>query len=237
MSGTRPVARLDIAHGILLPHWIEDPHRHADLVGMRVIRAVEPGEVITPRHLAADHTTILDSMVADDCEPLAALDHRVFDLLGNVFSDVPWDVENYSRPVNRKEELSFVVRAGSDPVACWIATQTVPGDAHTHRVVVAPEYRGQGLFQRLFCASWRATLYAGLRRMLGETQESNTTAIRAYLGVGLRVMTGREVREYLRARDRRDRVEGHVIVDDQGNRAVGIVSTPEHGLEGMGSPR
>jgi ribosomal protein S18 acetylase RimI-like enzyme len=155
----------------------------------------------------------------------------MFELLGADFSEAAWNAENYALPMHRKRELSFVVTRDRDVLGCWVATEKIAGDAHTHRVVIDPRFRKQGLFQRLFCASWRATAVAGLRRMLGETRESNTVAIDAYRSVGLTVMTAEQVAEYLQARGRSDTVDGRVIVDEQGLRFVGIVSTPEHGLE------
>ncbi|WP_240134363.1 GNAT family N-acetyltransferase [Streptomyces sp. MUM 178J] len=72
------------------------------------------------------------------------------------YDDRPWDLENFTRPLPGKQELSLVVMESGKPVGFLVASSR-PDGVHVNRVAVDPRHRGMGvaawLIARLFAQS------------------------------------------------------------------------------------
>lgn len=64
------------------------------------------------------------------------------------YDDAPWQLENFSRPLPGKRELSLVAMASGRPVGFLVASRQETG-VHVHRLAVDPDHRGQGIASML----------------------------------------------------------------------------------------
>jgi ribosomal protein S18 acetylase RimI-like enzyme len=72
------------------------------------------------------------------------LDALMLSTLGRDYSETGWTEENFRYDLPFKWELSRLAVNGERMAGFWIASASVPGNCHTHRVAVHPAYQGQG---------------------------------------------------------------------------------------------
>ncbi|MEV1068821.1 GNAT family N-acetyltransferase [Streptomyces sp. NPDC050263] len=98
------------------------------------------------------------------------------------YDDRPWDLENFTRPLPGKRELSLVAKESGKPVGFLVATSR-PDGVHVNRVAVDPRHRGTGvaswLLARLFAQSSGAVTI--------NCDPGNRPAIALYTRAGFRV--------------------------------------------------
>ena len=114
------------------------------------------------------------------------------------FSD-PWSENSIASELGNRLSLWFVALDG-DTVAGYIGSQSVLDEADMMNVAVHPDYRRQGIGQRLVLALSSAVQEKGIKGLMLEVRQSNTCAIALYekLGfvqVGLRPNYYRNPRE------------------------------------------
>ena len=100
------------------------------------------------------------------------------------FSD-PWSENSISSELNSRISLWFVALDG-DSVAGYIGSQSVLDEADMMNVAVHPDYRRQGIGEKLVLALAQALTEKGIRGLMLEVRESNVPAIALYEKQGFR---------------------------------------------------
>lgn len=100
------------------------------------------------------------------------------------FSD-PWSENSISSELNSRISLWFVALDG-DSVAGYIGSQSVLDEADMMNVAVHPDYRRQGIGEKLVLALAQALTEKGIRGLMLEVRESNVPAIALYEKLGFR---------------------------------------------------
>ena len=100
------------------------------------------------------------------------------------FSD-PWSENSISSELNSRISLWFVALDG-DSVAGYIGSQSVLDEADMMNVAVHPDYRRQGIGEKLVLALAQVLTEKGIRGLMLEVRESNVPAIALYEKLGFR---------------------------------------------------
>ena len=100
------------------------------------------------------------------------------------FSD-PWSENSISSELNSRISLWFVALDG-DSVAGYIGSQSVLDTADMMNVAVHPDYRRQGIGEKLVLVLAQALKEKGIRGLMLEVRESNVPAIALYEKLGFR---------------------------------------------------
>ena len=100
------------------------------------------------------------------------------------FSD-PWSENSISSELNSRISFWFVALDG-DSVAGYIGSQSVLDEADMMNVAVHPDYRRQGIGEKLVLALAQALTEKGIRGLMLEVRESNVPAIALYEKLGFR---------------------------------------------------
>jgi glycosyltransferase involved in cell wall biosynthesis len=113
--------------------------------------------------------------------PLIELERRVHRASAH-YDDVPWDLENFTRTLPGKEELSLVAMAAGKPIGFLVASSR-PTGVHVNRVAVDPDHWGTGI------ASWLlARLFAQSSGVVTiNCDRRNQPALALYSRAGFRV--------------------------------------------------
>ncbi len=150
---------------------------------------------------------------------LVDLDRACIRELGEGFSTFPWEEENYLRDLKGKWSLSQAAFGPDGSLAgAWVASSTVPLVCHTHRVIVAALFRGQGVAGSLFQACTDAAREKGLRLMTIEASCKNREALRFYKKEGFSPMSAVQIAGYLKARGRVARVMADRLEEEDKSR-------------------
>lgn len=98
---------------------------------------------------AAHHRQVLCRLgdLPDDALGALVELERLVHEAGAHYDDEPWELENFTRELPGKAELSLVAMAAGKPVGFLIASRR-PTGVHVNRVAVHPDHRGTGI------ASW-----------------------------------------------------------------------------------
>ena len=100
------------------------------------------------------------------------------------FSD-PWSENSISSELNSRISLWLVALDGAS-VAGSIGSQSVLDEADMMNVAVHPDYRRQGIGEKLVLALAQALTEKGIRGLMLEVRESNVPAIALYEKLGFR---------------------------------------------------
>lgn len=100
------------------------------------------------------------------------------------FSD-PWSENSISSELNSRISLWLVALDGNS-VAGYIGSQSVLDEADMMNVAVHPDYRRQGIGEKLVLALAQALTEKGIRGLMLEVRESNVPAIALYEKLGFR---------------------------------------------------
>ncbi len=100
------------------------------------------------------------------------------------FSD-PWSENSISSELNSRISLWFVALDGNS-VAGYIGSQSVLDEADMMNVAVHPDYRRQGIGEKLVLALAQALTEKEIRGLMLEVRESNIPAIALYEKLGFR---------------------------------------------------
>jgi ribosomal-protein-alanine N-acetyltransferase len=132
------------------------------------------------------------------------LDALMLSTLGRDYSETGWTEENFRYDLPFKWELSRLAVNGERMAGFWIASASVPGNCHTHRVAVHPAYQGQGIGRAMFEALARdARAHGpGVETMTLEVGYGNCAAKAFYRELGFESLQRDAIRAYLRARGR-----------------------------------
>jgi ribosomal protein S18 acetylase RimI-like enzyme len=207
---------------VLLPEALEHPVLHSDWIGKTLARNVVAGSILSADDVLPIHDNELRPLdELDVMDQLVALDRRIFDELGTAYANEPWTVANFEYPLPGKSEVSFVVVSRATVLGFWIGSESVAGEAHTHRVAVESSWRSRGMSYRLFCAFWCAAIVRqSVWRMTVEIGADNVRARRFYNGLGYRLASPQETKAYLEARGRDQVTDGVEIIEASGARSV-----------------
>lgn len=157
---------------------------------------------LIPRLGGAVGIAPLDASSDGRLSALVALDAACVAELGDTYSNVAWADENFRRDIAGKTDLSCCALAGTEVAGFWVASATPDGDAHTHRVAVAPASRRLGVAARMFESVLRAARLRSLRRMTLEVGRGNSGARAFYERLGFAVLLAPEIARYLESRGR-----------------------------------
>lgn len=153
--------------------------------------------------VGVEHSVVpLDPFDDERVETLVALDRAAIHEQGAAYSNVPWNRHSFQKALTGKTELSCCVTVSDEPVGFWVASATLPGTCHTHRVFLRAEKRGRGLAQQLFGRVRDQAALLGLQQMTLEVGYDNVHAERFYLSLGFERLDGISIRRYLAARGR-----------------------------------
>lgn len=210
---------------VLTPNVIENPRKFIDLVGGILLRDMPAGAPLSAADVRGLPKGMLRPFSAlESLEPLVALDRRVFAEFGLDYASEPWSLANFEYPLPNKPSLSFVFIHEDCLVGFWVASERVPGEAHTHRVAVDSAWRKGHITRHLFAAFWRTVVtLPHIVNMTVEMGSANERARRFYQTLGYQPVGSAETRDYLLARKRDDRTEGEEIVDVNGARSIVMV--------------
>ncbi len=98
------------------------------------------------------------------------------------YDDEPWGLENFTRPLPGKKELSLVAMASGEPIGFLVASRR-PDGVHVNRLAVDPDHWGTGLGSQLL-----ARLLAQVSGVVTiNCDRRNQPALALYLRAGFRV--------------------------------------------------
>ena len=209
----------------LMPAWVQDPESIQHLIGRRIIRGVQVGQVVEEADLDEGFAATIVPMDREQAGELTALDEALFQEYGQVFAEEAWNESNFASSYSGKWDLSFVALIGKELVGYLVASLPSEGEVHIHRVGVAKEAKGNSVADQLYCALWRVCVKRPeLRIIAGEANENNVGALRLYSAHwGGRKMTVDEATRYLHVRGRTEALDGAVIVGSDGARTVPMI--------------
>ena len=118
-----------------------------------------------------------ETMTSDHVGQIAALEKLCF-------SD-PWSEASVASELDNRLSAWFVALDG-DSVAGYIGSQSVLDEADMMNVAVHPDYRRQGIGEKLVLALAQALTEKGIRGLMLEVRESNVPAIALYEKLGFR---------------------------------------------------
>lgn len=209
----------------LMPSWVVVPQANPELIGRRITHPIDRGELIGPDDLDDDFTASVEPLTHADLAALADLDGRLHQQFGVVFADEPWTEDHFAKPLIDKFDFSFVGRIDGRVVGYLVASQPIPGVSQIHRVGVDEPARGTGLVNQLFCDYWKVIIQRPeLNRSAGEVNVDNKRARLVYRkSWGFYDASVEEARRYLDIRGRSERLDGNIIVNDDGLRTVPLI--------------
>lgn len=150
---------------------------------------------------------------------LVALDQLWVKRLGSDYSNLAWGRDHFLMDLKGKWELSHCVvsKSGEKVVGFWIASSTVTGICHTHRVAVDPDYLGLGVAQRMFECLKKKCAAQGIRRMTLEVGLKNERAVGFYMNLGFHKIERQGIETYLALRQRSAKIEEDRIEEADGS--------------------
>jgi ribosomal protein S18 acetylase RimI-like enzyme len=157
-----------------------------------------------------------EDSISQHLKQLVALDQYFIKKYGSDFTTFEWNEENFTYPVPGKWKHSFLAFCDTknEVIGYWIASHSVAGVCHTHRVAVSDEFQGKNIGKLLFDAvndSAKENIFA----FTVEAARNNTKAINFYEGLGFRVVDdSKTVKDYLSSRGREARVIEGVIKEN-----------------------
>jgi ribosomal-protein-alanine N-acetyltransferase len=130
-------------------------------------------------------------MTSTHTAQIAALEKRCF-------SD-PWSEKSISSELNNSLSL-WIVALDGEVVAGYVGSQTVLGETDMMNIAVAPEYRRQGVGERLVCELIDALKEKGSHSLMLEVRASNEPAKALYHKLGF-IQAGRRPGYYRNPRE------------------------------------
>ena len=155
--------------------------------------------------------TLSQRKMAFFLERIVALDKVYIEQMGASFCTFPWNGDNYLLELEGKWDLSQFAHTEDSVVGIWVASNTVKSVCHTHRVLVSPQYQGQGMAKALFECVRKKAHQKGLLEMTIEVSRLNPVAKQFYEKLGFELMEPPAIERYLASRGRKAKVfEGYI---------------------------
>jgi ribosomal protein S18 acetylase RimI-like enzyme len=164
-------------------------------------------------------TVMSRDVLESSIQQAVALDELMMLQLGRDFSESAWTEESFRHDLPYKWQLSRFAMFGERLAGYWIASSTVPGNCHTHRVAVRPEYAGQGIGRMMFRTIEEDISSSGFAvdNMTLEVGHSNLAAQAFYRKLGFQQLRESAISDYLRARKRKATVRGDHLEEADGS--------------------
>lgn len=153
-------------------------------------------------------------------DKLVELDKIYIQEMQESFCTFPWGKEHYMRDLEGKWTLSQVAYAESAVIGAWIASHTVPGICHSHRVLVDPRYQGKGIAYAMFECLEKAAVDQGLIKMTVEASIFNHNAKSFYESLGFDKIFKKDIEDYLHNRQRNALVLDDCLEEDDKSRYI-----------------
>lgn len=127
------------------------------------------------RSISSD-LAVIRQMRIQDIPQVMVVEHASF--------TVPWTSEAFTNELNNNRFACYLVLEMDGRIAGYAGMWTIVDEAHVTNVAIHPEYRGQGLGERLLAALVKQAMSLGTQKMTLEVRESNEIAQRLYRKFG-----------------------------------------------------
>lgn len=113
-----------------------------------------------------------------------------------LFSDEAWEQEHYTRDYDSKWKLSQIAFSHTNSVAgALIATETNKTYCHLNRLLVSPQYRRNGIAEKMMLDFQMAAIREGYWGSTLFVHTENSGAIKFYNKMGWKICSGAQFKE------------------------------------------
>ena len=132
----------------------------------------------------------------------AKLELDVFKTSGHIYDTENWNVENFSRSMPSKFDLSFVYEKDIDIIGFTVGYRYQHNWAHISRVAVSPMHQRKGIARSLLERQLHEMTLLEIERATLDVISINVGAIKFYSALGFRQLSGKELESFVIDRGR-----------------------------------
>jgi len=134
---------------------------------------------------------------------IVELDRSLIEKMGELYSNISWDEENFLLDLKGKWNYSKIVFKKENLIGFWVVSTIIPRNIHTHRVAIEPTYQGKGIGKIMFHAIIDDVLKRDkIDYMTLEVNTQNINAVNFYEKLGFIRMKKPQINNYLLKKER-----------------------------------
>lgn len=155
------------------------------------------------KHKDVGVITLTKGIMRQYLQQIVELDKNLILKMGELYSNMPWNEENFLLDLKGKWNYSKIVFRKENLIGFWVVSTIIPRNIHTHRVAIEPTYQGKGIGKIMF----HAVIDDVLKRdkidyMTLEVNTQNINAINFYENLGFIRMKRLQIKNYLLKKER-----------------------------------
>ena len=134
---------------------------------------------------------------------IVKLDSRLIEKMGTLYSNIPWNEENFLLDLKGKWDYSKIVFKKENVIVFWVVSTIIPRNSHTHRVAIEPSCQGKGIGKIMFNSVIKDIIkVTTIDNMTLEVNTQNKNAIKFYENLGFIRMKKLQIKNYLLKKER-----------------------------------